>query len=60
MQSELLLQTIEFERRRAIDAARLRHLVALAARCCVVTSNGLRARLSARLHRLMGHLRLAD
>jgi hypothetical protein len=59
MQTELLLQTIEFEHRRAVNQARLRHLVAVAARCCTITSNGLGARLSARLHGLVGRLRLA-
>ena len=59
MQSELLLQTIEFEHRRDADGARLRHLVAVAARCCTVASNGLRTRLGARVHALLGRPQLA-
>jgi hypothetical protein len=60
MQTELLLQTIEFEHRRAVDEARLRRLVAVAARCCTVASNGLRARVSASVQALLGRLRLAS
>lgn len=47
--SELLHSTIEFERRRDAEAARMRHLAKLAARCCTTASRGLRTRLLAAL-----------
>lgn len=56
MYDELLLQTIEYERRRDAERARLWHLASVAVRCCTTAKASIVSRVRARARAAAGRL----
>lgn len=52
--NEMLVRTIEHERRQDAEAAWLRHVAAVASRCCAAARRDLKAQLRAIVSRLTG------